>query len=216
MEHTEIIYNEIPDVFNFDDDNLKFDELRYEKGESVFKEGIFPSGIYFIKKGKVKIFKMAPDGREKVLRLMKAGDFIGHKDLISCERFSYSASAFENTTLYFIDKESFNKLLAKKDISLYFMRLIANELSNTENELLNISYMPVKGRLIDALLNLNDNSEKSLTISRDELAGFVGSARETVIRLLSELRKQNLISIQGRLIHVVDTPGLNRIKNIYN
>ncbi len=216
MEHSEIIYNEIPEVFNFDDDNLKFDELRYEKGESVFKEGVFPSGVYFIKKGKVKIFKMAPDGKEKVLRLMKAGDFIGHKDLISRERFSYSASAFENTTLYFIDKESFNLLLAKKDIGLYFMRLLANELSNTENELINIAYMPVKGRLIDALLNLNDNSEKSLTISRDELAGFVGSARETVIRLLSELRKQKLISIQGRLIHVVDTPGLNRIKNIYN
>ena len=216
MEHTEIIYNEIPEVFNFDDDNLKFDELRYEKGESVFKEGVFPSGIYFIKKGKVKIFKMSPDGKEKVLRLVKAGDFIGHKDLISCDRFTYSAAAFENTTLYFIDKESFNKLLEKKEIALYFMRLLANELSNTENELRNLAYMPVKGRLIDALLSLNDNSEKSVTISRDELAGFVGSARETVIRLLSEFRKQKLISIHGRLIHVVDTPGLNRIKSVYN
>jgi CRP/FNR family transcriptional regulator len=213
---TETIYNEIPDEFNFDSDNLKFDEVRYDKGQLIFKESLFPNGIYFIKKGKVKIYKTGPDGKEKVLRLLRAGDFVGYKDLISRDRYSYSASAFENSTLFFISKDNFSKLLERKDISLYFLRLLSNELSGTENEYLNLSYMPVKGRLIEALLSLNDNSERSLAISRDELAGFVGSARETVIRLLSELRKQKLISIKGRLIHVEDMMGLNRIKSVYN
>jgi CRP/FNR family transcriptional regulator len=216
MEQTnEVIYNEIPEEFNFDDGTVKFDTVKYEKGQLIFKEGIFPIGLYFVRKGKVKVFKMSPDGKEKAIRLMRTGDFVGYKDLISRDRYSYSASAFENTTLYFISKDHFGELLQKKDISMYFMRLIANELSGTEDELLNLAYKPVKGRLVDTLLNLNDNNAQSVTISREELAGFVGSATETVIRLLSEFRKQKLISIKGRLIHVMDTPGLYRIKNSY-
>lgn len=206
--------NEIPDEFNFDSEDMSYDELKFCRSERIFKEGTFPGGLYFIKKGKVKIFKTGPDGKEKIIRLMKAGDFIGYKDLISNTRYTYSASAFENTSVYFITKENFSLLMKKPEISSYFMKLFASELSSTENELLNLAYKPVKGRLVDTLLNLNTTA--NISISREELAGFVGSATETVIRLLSEFRKQNLISVKGRMISVVDTYGLAKIQNIYN
>lgn len=215
---SEVIYREIPEALNFENGNINFDKIKFEKNQIIFKENIFPVGLFYIKTGKVKIFKIAPDGKEKILRIIKAGDFIGYKDLILKDRYTYSANAIENSTLYFIPKDEFYKLLTRNDVNLFFMNLLSNELNNTENELLNLAYKPVKGRLVEALLNLNDTESKtpSITISREELAGFVGSATETVIRLLSELRKQKLISIKGRLINVVDTSGLNRIKNIYN
>jgi CRP/FNR family transcriptional regulator len=218
METNQRQYNEIPDEFNFDSEAMHYDELKFCRSEGIFKEGTFPGGVYFIKKGKVKIFKTSPDGKEKIIRLMKAGDFIGHKDLISGTRYTYSASAFENTVIYFITKDDFFNLMKKSEISTFFMRLLTTELSTTENELINLAYKPVKGRLVDTLLNLNpgNSSSSSISISREELAGFVGSATETVIRLLSEFRKQNLISVKGRMISVVDSYGLAKIQNIYN
>ncbi|HEX2787630.1 MAG TPA: Crp/Fnr family transcriptional regulator [Ignavibacteria bacterium] len=211
----EVIYREIPSELSFDNENLNYEKIKFEKNQDIFKENVFPVGLFYVKTGKVKIFKISPDGKEKILRIMKTGDFVGYKDLILRDRYTYYASAFENTTLYFIPKDSFYNLLNHNTVNLFFMNLLSEELSDTENELLNLSYKPVKGRLVDALLTLDDNSH-SITISREELAGFVGSATETVIRLLSELRKQNLISIKGRMIQVVNTPGLNRISSIYN
>lgn len=211
----EVIYREIPSELSFDNEDLSYEKIKFEKNQDIFKENVFPVGLFYVKTGKVKIFKISPDGKEKILRIMKTGDFVGFKDLILRDRYTYYASAFENTTLYFIPKDSFYKLLNHNTVNLFFMNLLSEELSDMENELLNLSYKPVKGRLVDALLTLDDNSH-SITISREELAGFVGSATETVIRLLSELRKQNLISIKGRMIQVVNTPGLNRISSIYN
>jgi CRP-like cAMP-binding protein len=205
---------EFPNELNFGD--IEFDTYKFREGQFIFYEDSYPGGIYFIKNGKVKITKIGSDGKEKILRILKPGDFIGYKDLISNTRYSYSAVAFEYTTVYYITKDDFNSLFSKNDVSSYFFRLISNELSHMEQDLVDMAYKPVKRRLIEALLALNEESIKPINISREDLAGYVGSATETVIRLLSDFKKQNLISIKGRMIYVVDTPRLNKIKHLYN
>lgn len=220
MNNQDKFYTELPKELSFDPDQegTMFDRLKFIKDEQIFKEGTYSSGLYFINKGKVKIHKFSPDGKDKILHLMKAGDFIGYKDLLSGTPFTNTATAFENTTIYFIPKARFGEIMKKKEISDYFMKLMSFELSNTENEILNLSYKPVKGRLIETLLSLNtDNPESSaINLSREELASFVGSATETIIRLLSELKKLKLIEIHGRLISVINPTGLMKINNLYN
>lgn len=196
----------------------------YKKGQTLFYEGTRPMGLYCIKSGKVKIFKMGSQGKEQILRLANPGEFLGYRSLLGEEIYAASGEVLEDAAICFIPKDSFFKsLLNNKEFYQNIVKSLAHELGVVEEKLADLSQKSVRERLAGNLLMLKETygleGEDSilidLSISREDLANIVGTATETVIRLLSEFKRDGLISLEGKKIRVMDARGLAREADFY-
>ncbi len=203
----------------------KSDHLEFKRGQLIYCEGSTPLGVYFVRKGKVKMSKIGSDGKEQILRIATPEEMLICSDLISDSRYSTSAKALEDTTLLFIPKSEFWKMLRQEQKVLeQFVLLLSCDLKMAETKIADLAYKPVRGRLADALLFLsekynhdNKKDEKIVVaIKRSDLASFVGTAKETVNRLLSEFRTENIIETEGHDITIINMPKLNQMCGMYN
>lgn len=213
---SEILFH-IPDDFK-----KKLDVLYLKKGQILFSEGSSPLGAYLIQKGKVKISKLGSQGKEQITGICSNHEIIGYTDLFFKSRYSTSAKAIEDSTVLFISKPEFWKML-KEQQNLFedLLQQLLQDKKLTEAKLVDFAYKPVKGRLADAVICLdkkfNGNSKKHLIlITRADLAGYVGTVKETVNRVLSDFRNEKLISTNGTKINILDIDGLNRISKMYD
>ncbi len=196
----------------------------YQKGDTIFFEGNQPQGLYCINNGRVKVYQSGYDGKEQIIRLAKAGDIMGYRALISGDSYSSSATVIEDSKVCLIPREVFYDLLSNNsDISKRVMQLLASELKEAQHTITDLAQKPVIERLAEALLMLKeyygyDKDENSLniTITREEIANIVGTATETTIRLLSELRKQGIIELDGKTISILKSDALIKLANLYD
>ncbi len=196
----------------------------YQKGETIFFEGNQTNGLYCINNGRVKIYKSGQDGKEQIIRLAKEGDIMGYRSLISGEPYSASAAVIEDSKICIIPKNVFYDLLSSNsDITTKVMKLLANELKEAQNKITDMAQKPVIERLAEALLMLKeyygyekDESSLIITITREEIANIVGTATETAIRLLSELKKQGIIELEGKTIRILKSDALIKLANLYD
>jgi len=197
--------------------SLSFEENLYKKGEVVFKIGSLPHGLFFIKSGKVKIFKYGGDGKEQIISIAGKGRFLGYKDLLAGRSYTSGARVIEDSVLIFIPKRDFLSIIKSEDASDYFTSLLCQDLIDVEDKMISMAHNPVRGRLAESLLSLNKTyRENSIELTREELANLVGTAKETVSRLLSEFKADKLIQIDGRRIEVLNPQGLDRILGFYS
>lgn len=194
-----------------------------KKGHLIFTEGSTPLGIYFIDKGKVKIFKTGCQGKEQVLKISTKKEILGDRDLLCASKYNNSAIALEDAALSFVSKKDFwNLLMDNPQIMKHFLKKVSRELTLSESRLVHFAYKPVRGRLADAIFSLNEIFNRysigyqPIYINRSDLAAYVGSAQETISRLLSEFKSENLIDVQGKKIEIRDMDGLKKISNMYN
>ena len=210
----------LPSFFKFTIDsaeNVDFEENRYKKGEVVFKIGSLAHGLFFIKSGKVKVFKYGGDGKEQIISIAGKGRFLGYKDLLADRRYTSGARVIEDSVLIFIPKRDFLRLIKSDEASDYFTSLLCQDLIDVENKMISMAHKPVRGRLAESLLSLNVTyKENGIELTREELANLVGTAKETVSRLLSEFKSDRLIQIDGRSIEVLNPRGLDRILGLYS
>ncbi len=192
---------------------------RYKKKGALFYEGEYPNFLYFIDKGKIKTYKMNEDGKELITGLYKEGDFIGYLALLENIEYPESAVALEESEVYLIPRRDFLALLfTNRDVSARFIKMLSRNLVEKEQELLNLAYNTVRKRVADALLQLRhryqtDSSETfKMAMSRDDLASMVGTAKESVIRTLSEFKSDALIGIKGSEITILDPEGLSSLR----
>ena len=185
----------------------------YKKRDLVFEEGDYPRYLYFVKSGKVKVFKTNDDGKELIISICKAGDFFGYIDLIKDEKYSESAAAMEETEISLIPKDDFSKLLhANKDVSSQLIKMLADNVVDKEEQLINLAYNSVRRRVADAILLLNQKQEDGrISILRDDLARIVGTAKESVIRMLTEFKEDGYIEIKDGAIRILDADGLKNM-----
>jgi len=196
----------------------------YQKGQTVFTEGNTPSGLYCVNNGKIKISHFGFEGKEQIIRLAKDGDILGYRALISGESYSATATVFEESKICFIPKELFFDLLkTNSEITKGVMLLLASELKDAENKITNLAQKPVIERLAEALLMLkeyygygDDDNSLNITITREEIANIVGTATETAIRLLSELKKEGIIELSGKKITILKNSSLIKLANLYD
>ena len=205
-----------------------FESIFYKKGQILFNEGNLARGLHYIESGIVKIYKYGSDGKEQILRIAKKGDIVGYKSLLSDTNYNVSASILEDARLTYIPKEDFLDLFKNdQEISSNVMRLLCNDLVNIESKMVSMAYKPVRGRLAETLLELDgmfhehkeDQKSKKgsfIQLSREDLANLIGTAKETVIRLLSEFKTEKLIKTEGKKIAILDYQGLMRIDNLYH
>jgi CRP-like cAMP-binding protein len=196
----------------------------YKKGAMLFLEGSYPSGIFYIIEGKVKKFKVDKDGREQIIYVCNNGELLGYPSLLSEETFSDSATALEKTIVGFMPKKAFLELLDKSTvISKRLIKNLSHEFAVLENSILSISHKTVRERLALSLLILRDkyktkdykaNDTIEIILSRENLANIVGTAVETLVRLLRELKDEKMIKTDGRKIIILEPKKLLEIANL--
>lgn len=196
----------------------------YKKSQIIFYEGNRPFGIYCVNRGKIKIYKISENGKEQIVRFAKEGDILGYRSLISGEPYRASAETLTDSIICFIPKEIlFNLIETNRPFSLKFMRFLCAELGAAENRMLNLSQKPVTERLAEVLLILRekfglepDNKTIKVNLTREDLANFVGTATETIVRLLKELKEKQLIDVDGRKIKLIDINGLVKLGKVFD
>jgi len=194
----------------------------FRKGQVLYNEGGQPFGIFCVNKGKIKVSISGDEGKEQIIRLVKGGDILGYRCLITNERYNSTATALEDSQVCFIPKDIFLGCLKKDStLSTEVMKLLSSQLREAEIKLTHLAQKPVRERLAETLLFLKETYgfEKgsdvlSVQLSREEIANLVGTATETAIRLLSELNKDKIIELLGKRIKIINLKALVKTANI--
>jgi CRP-like cAMP-binding protein len=184
--------------------------FKVNKGEIIFTEGEEVKGIYFVYEGTVKVHKHWGD-KELILRFAKKGNIIGHRGLGKDLVYPVSGTAIEPATVCFVDLNFFQASLKVNHDFLYeLMQFFAAELKESERNMRNLAHMSVKGRVIQALLTLEEkfgvtpDGFINITTSRQDLASFAGTTYETVFRVLNELESQKIIFRSEKKISILN------------
>ena len=192
----------------------------YKKKQLIFSEGNHPLRLYFVQKGKVKTFKSNDDGKELTVGLYSEGDFFGYISLLENSIYKETAEAMEDSEVAIIPREDFESLINENpDVAKRFIRMLASNLSEKEEQLLGLAYNSLRKRVADALLTLQKKYQKpgseqfSIHISREDLANIAGTATESLIRTLSDFRSEKLIDIRDGNIIILHEKKLSLMLN---
>jgi CRP/FNR family transcriptional regulator, polysaccharide utilization system transcription regulator len=194
----------------------------YKKGSVIYHEGNRISGCYCVSHGIMKIYKTGIDGKEQILTFAKKGDLIGFRSVLSGELACTTAKVIEDAKLCFIPGNMLIDLFKKNgDFSLDLMQLACKELGESNAYITDIAQKTVRERLAEVLIHLKESFELDnekflqITLTREELANIVGTATESVIRLLSEFKSDGLIELHGRRIKLLDIQRLKKAGNVF-
>jgi DNA-binding response OmpR family regulator len=185
-----------------------------KKKAEVFSEGDTPLYVYYIKSGCIKVFKSHPDGKELITSIYNANDFFGFEPILDGNLYQTSAVALQDSELIAIPKHDFTMLLqSQQDVSAGFISLLCKKVEEKEKQLLNLAYNSVRQRTADALLKarLLQDAAEAIQISRDDLAKMVGTASESVIRVLSDFKDEGLIEIESGKIKIANPERLEKV-----
>jgi CheY-like chemotaxis protein len=186
----------------------------FKKKSEIFSEGDTPSYVYYIKSGNIKTYKSHPDGKELITNLYKENDFFGYEPVLENNNFTDTAIAQEDADLVMIPKNDFITLLHNQpDVSASFISLLCKKVSEKEAQLLHLAYNSVRQRTAEALLKMWQLKKGTdpLSILRDDLAKMVGTASESVIRVLSDFRDEGLIEMEGTKIKLMQANKLEQV-----
>lgn len=181
--------------------------ITYGKGELIFQEGAPAFGLYIICKGKVKLAKHAVNGKRRILKLIGPGEILGEESLFGDGVYAAYAKTLEETQARFIGKADFLPLVVRYPaIALKIIEKLARELKGFQSKLMETSYESCKGKVTRLLLSIaekygvveEEGLSLGLELSRADLAAMVGISTETAIRILSELREENLLALDGQ------------------
>ncbi|MCE3278088.1 MAG: Crp/Fnr family transcriptional regulator [Bacteroidetes bacterium] len=184
----------------------------YDRGEYLFKEQSFSRGIYIIRKGKVKIFQTNNEGKQSIVYIYKKGEYFGYRPILAKEPHPVSAVAMDNVVISFISKDLFLNLLeGSSTLANELLYTLSKEFSVWVNKMTIFSQYGVKERVALSLLILNQvyqqNDEKNkpvlIAINREDFAGFVGTAKETLVRMLRIFKDEKIITTRGTKIIIL-------------
>jgi CRP-like cAMP-binding protein len=196
---------------------------RFKRGQNIFTEGSFPSGIYFVKEGKIKKFKTLNNGREQIIYLCSEGEMIGYASFLGEERYPDSAAAITESLIGYISKERLVSLLDKhQELATLLVKKLSHEFGVMVNFIATFTNKSVRERVALTLLILNENfrqnrnleNEIVIELTREDFANIVGIAVETLVRILSDFVTEGLITKKRREIIVKQPLELFRIADL--
>lgn len=195
-------------------DSTKYTMKNYAKKSVIYHEGGTPGPVYLINRGKIKTWKMSTEGKEFVSGILSQGDFFGYISVLENKPYSDSATALDDVELVVIPQPDFIALITfNQEISAGFIRMLANNISEKEDRLLGLAYNSVRARTASALFSLHTKMQPEgiIKVSRDNLAGLVGTSPESLIRTLSDFKTEKVIETDGKEIKITDVNKLERI-----
>jgi CRP-like cAMP-binding protein len=197
-------------------------EQVYKKGEIIFREGAFPDGIFYIKSGKIKKYKLDKDGKEQIIYVANTGELLGYHAILSEDRYPDSAGALEESKIAFIPRVDFLDTLDQSEVlSRRLLKTLSHEFAVLANSVTMFAQKTVRERLALQLIvmrekykvNFHPGMPVEINLSRDDLASLVGTARENVVRVLSDFKEDGILETKGRKIIVHDVNKLIAIAN---
>ncbi len=189
----------------------------YRKSQNIIKEGSQVWGVFFIQKGKVKVFSSGLNNKEQIVRFAVDGHILGHRG-IGNDVYPISAVSMEDSFICFIRNETLNEMfLANPKFPIALMMYYSHELRKLENRMKNIAQMNIQGKIAETLLLIHDNfgvnrhNELNVPFSREDIASAAGSTRQQVVMQLTEFEKDGYIEKRGKKIAIRDIEGLQKI-----
>jgi CRP/FNR family transcriptional regulator, polysaccharide utilization system transcription regulator len=203
--------------------NFEKEFRQYKRGDVLYQEGNRISGFYCINSGIIKVYKTGFDGKEQIIRFARSGDIIAYRSVLSNEPACTSAKVIEDCQVCFIPSEILISLIkTNSDYALELLKLACHELGEANSFITDIAQKTVRERLAEVLLflvndfGIDEQQYLQISLTREELANIVGTATESVIRLLSEFKSDKLVELNGRKIRIMNMKGLEKISNVFN
>ncbi len=186
----------------------------FKKKGVVYSEGDTPMYVYFVKSGNVKGFKGHPDGKELITALYGPNDFIGFEAILENAPYAESAVSLQDAELVMIPKQDFISLIqGHPDVSASFIKLLCKKVADREKQLVTLAYNSVRQRTAEALIKSGalKDARSTITISREDLAKMVGTAAESVIRVLADFKDEGILETEGGKIRILSPDKLDRV-----
>jgi DNA-binding response OmpR family regulator len=195
-----------------------------EKKSNLYQEGKRPKALYYLIRGKIKAFRVNEDGKEYITNLYVAGDYIGYLPLMEGKSYEDSAVVLEEAEVALFPKEEFlDALYHDLEVASKFIKLIARNVQDKEERLLSLAYSSLRKRIAKGLLDIHAKFAAAqaatnipgvrvpLSISREEIAQYIGTATESLIRTLSDFKTEKLVDIKDGKIHITDVKKLQNL-----
>jgi len=190
-----------------------------KKGEVIFEEGDTLKGIYCVREGICKLTKLSSNGKDQIIKLVVKGELIGQRSLVSDESVNLSAVALNDMELCFLPKtEIISDLQKNTNFTFDLLKEMAHDLKEADDIIVNMAQKSVRQRLAETLIYINDSfgtksdGTLSVLLSREDFANIIGTATESTIRVLSQFKKEDLITTIGKQIKIIDLEGLRRVE----
>lgn len=193
-------------------------ETIFNKGEVVFSEGTQLQGIFCVRKGSCKMSRLSSNGKDQIVRFVHEGELMGYRSVMSDEPTTLTVTAISELHACFIPKnEIFDIINENPEFARDFFKVVCHDLKEANMALTDMAQKTVRERLAHTLLFLDETfgvdteGNFDVNLSREEIANVIGTATESAIRLLSEFKKEALISLSGKKIKILDSKGLEKI-----
>lgn len=192
----------------------------YKRKQMIYQEQDTPRHLFYLRKGTVRSYLFYPDGRELSTGIFSANSFFGYESLLLQEQYVENAETLDDAEICLIHKDEFLEMLYRRPVVAgQFMRLLSGNIREKEEQLLGFAYNSVRKRVADALIHVGEKSLSDpsqdqclIRVTRDDLASIAGTALETVSRMLSDFRHEELISKEGNAIRIHSLSSLRNIK----
>ena len=215
---------------NFISDAISLDALKdmsvlkeirtYRRKEIIYTQDGHPKGVYFIISGKIKTYKLNDQHKEFITGLYKEGDFFGYLSLLDQDKNLDCATAMEDSEICMIPRDDFFSIIYKnQDVAKSFIKLLADNLKESEEHLLKLAYDSVRKKVADALVmlydkyNMETTGDNVVVISREDLASIAGTATESTIRSLGDFKEDGIVEVHSSKIVILDYKALKEMHN---
>jgi DNA-binding response OmpR family regulator len=214
-----VLAQEALDFLDFEKSTSDKKQHTISKKQLIYAEGDVPSRLFYLVKGKVKTYHTNREGKYFITSFVKPGEFFGFVDLLENQAYRESAESLEDATVLSIYAQDFNiKMKENIHVEIYFRKALTNYLLKNESILFSMAYQSLRKRVAQALVELvktygNDlEGPVSMKLSREDLASRVGTATESVIRTLSDFKKEGLIKVKGSELTILEARKLANLK----
>ncbi len=194
----------------------------YKKGEIIYHEGNKNANVYCVNDGILKLYKTGIDGKEQIIKFAKQGDLIGFRSILSNESSCTTAKVIEEAVLCSISSKLFMQLIKQNNnFAMYLMQVSCKELGNANKYILDLAQKTLRERVAEILIllyetfDIDDEKYIKVSLTREEIANMVGTATESVIRQLSEFKKEKIIDLKGRKIKVLNIEKIKKISEVF-
>lgn len=191
----------------------------YRRKQRIYNEGNHPVRLFYVQKGRVKVYKTNDEGKELIVKIVNEGDFFGYAALLENTVYQEFAETLEDAEVVGIPRNEFEELMrGNSEVTRKFIKLLAHDVAEKEEQLIRIAYNSLRRKVADALLVLmkkyRDKEEYChISLSRENLAAVAGTATESLIRTLTDFRAEKLIDIQEGKIIILDPQRLEKLAN---
>ena len=196
-----------------------FQIKNFKKNEVIYSEGEEHKQLMFLIKGKVKVFKKGNGDRNQIIRLVRPGQYFGYRAYFANENYVTSGAAIETTQIGFLPMSLVEEHIRRNnDLAIFFIRTLANNLGQSDTRTVNLTQKHIRGRLAESLMVLHDNygyepdsTTLNIYLSREDLANLSNMTTSNAIRTLTSFAAEQLITVDGRKIKILNEEELRRI-----